>query len=443
MSYTVINADVRAGLRQLPENSVHCCVTSPPYWGLRAYQTEPQVWGGSDPECEHVWGAELPKPGSEYREGLSTSIFDGREDKAELRSSFRRDKAACLPMSTGGQYCQLCGAWRGELGSEPTPEQFAANIVEVFREVKRVLRKDGVCYMNIGDSYAASTRGSSGVGKNATNNGSILEERQWSIPLGLKPKDLVGIPWRVAFALQADGWWLRSDIIWAKNNPMPESCTDRPTKSHEYVFMLTKSARYFYDSEAVKEKGSGRCPGNRHYKYDGLKGHETKHGILAQADVPQINRNLRTVWTIPTEANSYAHYATYPRKLVTPCVKAATSEHGCCSKCGAPRERIVEKTGGTIGTGGWSYDQEKVGTQVARNRGKDIKDYSVKTVGWTPTCACNAEIVPCTVLDPFSGSGTSGVVALELGRSYIGVELNPKDSEHSRKRLAKVCPLFA
>jgi len=245
----------RADAQRIPlaDGSVHCCVTSPPYWWLRDY------------------GAP------------------------------------------------------GQLGLERTPEEYVARMVAVFREVRRVLRDDGTLWLNLGDCYAT------GAGKVGECPGGGKQGDNWKgattspnrMPLfGLKPKDLVGIPWRVAFALQADGWYLRSDIIWAKPNPMPESVTDRPTKAHEYLFLLTKSKTYYYDAEAIKEAGSGRCPGNKQYKYDGLKGHETKHGILAQSNVPQVSRDKRTVWTVATQPYSGAHFATFPPKLIEPCILA-------------------------------------------------------------------------------------------------------------------------
>lgn len=299
MTVRIINADVLDGLKSLGDQSVQCCVTSPPYFGLRDYGVE------------------------------------------------------------------------GQIGLEPTPEAFVARLVEVFREVRRVLRKDGTCWMNLGDSYAATTKGSSGKGeKQITNAGTLLADRSWSIPAGLKPKDLIGIPWRVAFALQADGWYLRSDIIWHKPNPMPESVTDRPTKSHEYLFLLTKSERYYYDHDAIQEAtawqvadakkvsgaysvGSGRNYGGQH-RSGGFVTGET--------------RNKRTVWTIATAPFSEAHFATFPPELPEICIKAGT------------------KPGDTV-------------------------------------------------LDPFSGAGTTALVADRLQRHAIGIELNPEYARMSEARL--------
>jgi DNA modification methylase len=322
----------------------------------------------------------------------------------------------------------------GQLGFEPTPEEYVAKMVEVLREVWRVLRDDGTVWLNLGDSYASSPPGkkadgaagweSSGLHGHvsetyaATLNASVSQKRN-TVVGGLKAKDLVGIPWRVAFALQADGWWLRSDIIWHKPNPMPESVTDRPSKAHEYVFLLTKSPRYFYDAEAVREKDSGQDHSrnvlNEPEPSGGLL--PPHKGIRTSEGRNGAGRHLRTVWTVTTEPFKGAHFATFSRKLVVPCVKAGTSAKGCCPECGAPWRRMVEK------------------------------DRTVsRTVGWQPTCkctlmqSCDEPLPPCTVLDPFAGSGTVGVVCKQLGQNFIGIELNPEYAEMARRRIANPEP---
>ena len=309
----MIPGDCIAGLRTLPDASVHCCVTSPPYWGLRDY--------GHD----------------------------------------------------------------GQIGLESTPEAYVARMVEVFREVRRVLREDGTCWVNLGDSY--SQPGASQSFRNATNencNGckdTKKPRNQIVRNHGLKPKDLCGIPWRVAFALQADGWWLRQDIIWHKPNPMPESVRDRCTKAHEYVFLLTKSERYYYDAEAVSEKAKDPTG----FKYEGGWDEMRKHvepALRIQAGncrtengtVPHFasghgdRRNRRSVWTVTTKPYSGAHFAVMPAALVEPCILAGCPEGG-------------------------------------------------------------------TVLDPFAGSGTTLAVAAELGRSGIGCELNPEYIALAERRI--------
>ncbi len=226
----------------------------------------------------------------------------------------------------------------GQIGLEQTPDEYVAHLVAVFREVRRVLRSDGTVWLNLGDSYAASGSGG-GPGKQSTNVGSVNIPPR-SAPPGLKVKDLVGVPWRVALALQADGWYLRSEIIWSKNNPMPDSVRDRPVRSHEHVFLLTKSPRYFYDADAVKEPT--------------VSGEGT--------------RSRRTVWTIAIQHFRGAHFATFPEKLVEPCILAGS----------APGD---------------------------------------------------------VVLDPFAGSGTTGVVALRHKRRFTGIELNPEYAAIAEARI--------
>lgn len=269
----------------------------------------------------------------------------------------------------------------GQLGLEKTPDEYVASMVEVFRCVRDVLADDGTLWLNLGDSYAAnrayqvpSTKGGlkHSDSQSAGGKGS-------TVPDGLKPKDLIGIPWRVAFALQADGWYLRQDIIWSKPNPMPESVTDRCTKAHEYIFMLSKSARYYYDSEAVKEPAVStdirkftdngadkqRGHGRRH---EGFNGRYAER--IAEQGVPET-RNRRSVWTVATRPYKGAHFATFPPKLIEPCILA-----------GAPAGGIV--------------------------------------------------------LDPFMGSGTTAQVALEHGRQYMGCELNPEYGALQQERLSKI-----
>jgi len=351
-------------LRAMPDNSVHCCVTSPPYWGLRDY--------GHD----------------------------------------------------------------GQIGLEDTPEAYVARMVEVFREVKQVLRDDGTLWLNLGDSYNGSqqtggTKSISGTGKSQPHGGLAKKA------VGLKPKDLVGIPWRVAFALQADGWWLRQDIIWHKPNPMPESVIDRCTKSHEYVFLLTKSKQYFYDAEAVKEPAI-YAGDNRGARSDSRRG--TKCNSMS--GITGNFRNKRSVWTITTKPYSGAHFAVMPMDLVEPCIKAGTSEKGCCPTCGNPWERVVnsirvmrhELPNDDPNYRPARYARKSNGTDDYANGGAQAFSKTT-TTGWIPTCTCGGDPVPCTVLDPFSGSGTVGVVSTKLSRNYVGIELNPEYLALSEQRL--------
>ncbi len=359
----IICGDALDKLRELPNESVQCCVTSPPYWGLRDYGTA--EWEGGDSECDHK------------RYAVASNLW-----KSDASTRGGAHKAVGSPSNPYLRDCGKCGAKRidAQLGLEKTPEEYVERMVEIFREVRRVLRKDGTLWLNLGDSYAGSGKGAwdrDDVQKEVYVPGVHGAKIQNETP-GLKPKDLVGIPWRVAFALQADGWWLRQDIIWAKPNPMPESVTDRCTKSHEYIFLLTKSARYFYDADAVQE------PISESYEAD-----TRPHGVLRQRFYPEskyvksgmleldrsefpnghreTTRNKRSVWTVTTQPYPDAHFATYPPDLIKPCILA----------------------------------------------GSRVGD---------------------TVLDPFAGSGTTGMVSLELGRKAILIELNPKYVELIEQR---------
>lgn len=375
---TILTGDCRAMLRTLAAGSVQTCITSPPYFGLRSYGGEPQVWGG-DQACEHVWGATLRAPWANQAPGLN-----GRKKNVAAT----RDR----PKETG-PFCSLCSAWFGHLGLEPTPELFIADLVDVFAVVRRVLRDDGTLWLNIGDSYAGSW------GAYSCPKGDIAARRyggtdEWTprpatsrLTGDLKNKDLIGIPWMLAFALRADGWYLRSDIIWHKPNAMPESVRDRPTKSHEYLFLLSKSERYYYDADAIKEPASGnahdrgsgvhpkaKMPGiNSRFYQDRDPGHPAARKVKQNASFSAAvtgtveHRNKRTVWTVATSPYPGAHYATFPEALIEPCI-------------------------------------------LAGSRSGDI------------------------VLDPFFGSGTTGRMAIKHRRRCIGIDLNPAYVEQAEAR---------
>ncbi len=425
---TILTGDAIEQLRTLQDESVQCCVTSPPYWGLRDYGTA--AWEGGDDDCDHKYSVSSPY-NENFNERWGNASGAKKQESERHEVSYKSD-------------CGKCGARRidSQLGLEKTPEEYVAKMVAVFREVRRVLRKDGTLWLNLGDSYG---HGTSADRQQSTNPGvgANCPEAQNSVGRnGLKPKDLIGIPWRVAFALQADGWWLRSDIIWAKPNPMPESVTDRPTKSHEYLFLLTKASSYFYDAEAIKEKAvegldlgilrsikaaNGQGPTDRASIDKRLA-----TGIDIREGNPTGNRNKRSVWTVATAPYPEAHFATYPPDLIKPCIMAGTSAKGCCAKCGAPWERIV-KTNNPSKEFNTGDDERYAGM---KNMGGNHQ--TARTLGWQPTCkhqlGAGWMVEPCTVLDPFSGSGTTGMVALELGRKAVLIELNPKYCDLIRQR---------
>ncbi len=305
---------LRSDARHIPlkDRTVQCVVTSPPYWGLRDYGLLPSVWGGDD-DCEHEW-----------------------IDATYVRNN---DQTAGEKQPIQVAFCSVCNAWLGTFGLEPSPEQYVENLVGIFREVRRVLRDDGTLWLNIGDSYATGAGqgqvpGGGGQGARWKRETGHWQPNRLKIR-GLKPKDLIGIPWRVAFALQADGWWLRSDIIWHKPNPMPESVMDRPTRSHEYLFLLSKSARYFYDADAIREPvtqqhettGTGFVKAGRAVEgFHGRFGNDGKGMRMPYKWSNPLGRNKRSVWTIVVEPVKHAHFSTFPRALVEPCILAGSRE---------------------------------------------------------------------------------------------------------------------
>jgi DNA modification methylase len=397
----------------LAARSVNCIVTSPPYYGLRDYGVAPMIFGG-DLNCAHVWETHVQPAanGIIHEGGMSGETLSGNSGSRKPKKS---------------DFCALCNAWRGQYGLEPTPELFVEHTVLIFRECQRVLRDDGTLWLNLGDSYA----GSGGVGnqRDDANKGNMPKfknpnsyeitrskdrsVKRWgggNLPEtgNLKPKDLIGIPWMVAFALRADGWYLRSDIIWHKPNPMPESVTDRPTKAHEYIFLLSKSRKYYYDAAAIREpikdssatrlsqdienqEGSLRANGGaktngkmkavkfggnkaegygvrtksgkewtpKNLQYDGQKPrsmHVDRANGDGEVDSP-FGANKKSVWSVSTQPYSGAHFATYPPALIEPCIKAGCPEGGI-------------------------------------------------------------------VLDPFSGSGTTALVARKLNRHAVGLDIS-------------------
>lgn len=417
---TILVGHVLDRLAELPNESVQCVVTSPPYWGLRDYGVE------------------------------------------------------------------------GQLGLEKTPAEFLENMVKVFREVRRVLRSDGTCWVNMGDSYNGQNERAPSIAGNGhlsyRAGGANFNVR------GLKPKDMIGMPWRLAFALQHDGWYLRQDIIWAKNNPMPESVSDRCTKSHEYIFLLSKSESYFFDAEAIKEKASTNSHSRgggvnpkakksgqhsrmavdrdpRHLKHGQRKDRKAHAGMPIQSGLAKLSnhhgghvkqnesfsaavtelvshRNKRSVWTMATAPFKKAHFATFPPTLPRICIKAGTSAQGCCASCGKPFSRITER----YDTGlrqkmadGWDVALGSHGTihREGRTQGEtDQPVISVRTIGWESGCCSlfGGGVVPCLVLDPFAGAGTTGLVSVEMGRNFVGIELNPEYAVLAKERIALAVP---
>lgn len=393
---TIFHGDCREILPQIDAASVHCCVTSPPYFGLRDYQGEHQI------------------------------------------------------------------------GLEATPAAYVAEMTGVFEEVRRVLRRDGTTWLNLGDSYA-NNPSTSAIPRTEQGNGSgvfripdekhVQARRQDANRLtamkqgGLKHKDLIGIPWRVAFALQEAGWWLRSDIIWSKGNPMPESVTDRPTKAHEYLFLLAKAERYYYDADAIRETYSpittdttqrrrmiaeGKFSSEQEFRgsYTGKRGGVGERMLKLN----DSGRNRRSVWTINTQPYAGAHFAVFPEKLIEPCILA-----GCpaqvCAVCGAPWVRVVERE--PFDKEGWGaatkdhHGPVQGAQSMIRNGNGRAGSVHVTTLGWHPSCPCNAATIPGTVLDCFGGSGTTARVAKRLGRKSILIDQSEQYCEMAAASLVQ------
>jgi DNA modification methylase len=629
MSVRIIAGDCRETLKTLPDCSVQMVCTSPPYYSLRDYGTA--SWDGGDAACDHQGPPKRTQAGFNERYFGRESVED---KQGELREHYR-------------ETCGKCGARRidRQIGLESSVEAYVAELVGVFREVRRVLRDDGCVFLNLGDSYQSNPKkGGSGTfnGRNGRGEGyaralrggdydtpdialadspardclcgslcdacrvayqtgiahsdgrpaptpapspsatipastvsasdhlptsgsvdradrtstatldserfaghaaeplpaspvsTIAESSQQPVdcsrPLGtpsacllcsrsisaesqasahttactcgigtplepsylstlgrvssglayphsttksrtttpiLKEKDLIGVPWRVAFALQADGWYLRSDVIWAKPNPMPESVRDRPTKAHEYIFLLTKSPRYFWDAEAVKEEAQyGYSPTVMRSDGDGWEHTERESKTVTPGTGG--TRNIRSVWNIATAPFKNSHFATFPPALAERCIKAGTSEKGACPACGSPWKRKTGrecrecreyvplqakscpscshvndwKAGRSVSADMLATDWSTPGKGTPRLPGgfsNNTNDY-----GWQPTCACPPhDPVPCCVLDPFAGAGTVGLVADRLGRDAVLLELNPEYCQMIRRRITNDAPLFA
>lgn len=502
----IVQGDALRSLRRMPADSVHCIVSSYPYYGLRDYGrcscgTPPDpscelcggsgrigmetVWDEPSDPCDHAWETTYSYWDNRHAASLAAEGADALGSTSDHRGK------------VGSTRCARCGAWKGAFGLEPSVELYVAHAVAIGEELRRVLRPDGVFWLNLGDSYSGAGRGpQGGLRRDADPNVPEPEEAGVPrVPEGLKPKDLVGVPWRVAFAYQAAGWYLRCDVIWSKPNPMPESVRDRPSRSHEYVFLLTKRERYFYDADAVRTELSAATVRELAERYEGVarKAYEgtgaqdpsaTKTRIVdgirrrtAELGLKQfdgirndgspsavearilesklgslLGANLKSVWTIPTKPYREAHFATFPPGLVERCVKAGTSAFGSCSRCGAPYARRYEETGETVpaqdpgGPNAARLDRMAVESQDrplvkagGESMGARTLPRSVRVDrGPAKTCACDgSERVPCLVLDPFNGSGTTCLVARHLGRRSVGLELNPLYVELARDRVGR------
>lgn len=405
----IVQGDCLEVMRGMDAGSVQCCITSPPYWGLRCYGVD-------------------------------------------------------------GQY-----------GLEKSPEEFIAKMVEVFGEIKRVLRDDGTLWLNMGDSYVGGGGFSPTAPSNKTSRAGQLGEKVYGVGMGIKPqgnlksKDLCGMPWRLAFALQADGWYLRSACPWVKRSAMPESCTDRPSSALEYIFLLTKQPKYYYDADAVRVITGNEATWKDYEKGDGhnMPSGDLKSGVNVGfgakkdsfAHPAGRNRRNSDFWfesvgmlmagdeivgfDVCPRSFKGSHFATFPPKLIEPMVKAGTSEKGCCPKCGAGWYRITKTDRKPTRPGADTKTEGKENIEMG-NRDPLRHCTETQTVGWRPGCeCCNDDCetypppVPCTILDPFGGAGTTGLVADRLGRDAILIELNQEYCDMAKNRIHEDNPLFS
>mgnify|MGYP001602342845 FL=1 len=434
--------------------------------GLRSYGTVPQVWGG-DPACAHDFRTRryYTEKSAAAADGSAEAFSEpGPANAARLRAARWREDGVC----------RKCSAWKGEHGLEPTLDSWLEHEVLIWREVRRVLRSDGTAFINCGDAYATTPNGRSAADQKAAGTddrtmrdkpvstvskrrtaginredidvggwGASDDSLRWRGGANFKPKDRLLMPHRLAIALHADGWWIRDEIVLSKLNPMPSSVKDRTCPAHEMLFMLSKSAKYFYDFAAIQEpanidggthsSGSKLDPPSEHA---GIGHKNWKRGTAAIV----AKRLCRSVWSSATEPYIGAHFATAPTAWVRPCILAGTSAKGVCPHCGAPWRRQVEA--GELGGEGKIQDMDRPAAEVRgvsstsalRTNGRTWRER--RDLGWSPSCACPDNVpIPATVLDIFAGAFTTSLVAEQLGRDSIAIELNPSYVELGRERL--------
>jgi DNA modification methylase len=389
-------------LKTLDAESIQCCVTSPPYFGLRDYGIQPTIWGGTD-DCVHDWQWATKR-------GISGGTASSKVH-VKGEANFQ-----VVPDSKYG-VCLKCGAWLGCLGSEPTADLYVAHLALVFREVHRVLRSDGTLLLNLGYSF--------------DGRGNCLD-----------------VPHLVKDALVRDGWYFKCPVVWEKVNPMPSSQTKRPTVSHEMIFMLAKDpgTNYHYDAESVREQYTdplNRYGGDTKKLSDHLKDdspYESAHREREMRPHPS-GRTRRSVWTIPTQPTKDAHQATFPERLVEICILAGTSPKAC-EICGSAYERILEKQSYGKADSETRYDSSTQSGSLARSRqayraaGLEGPPEPV-TLGFKPTCSCDSKGTGrSVVLDPFGGTGTTGRVAEQLCRDWVCIDLNPDYGKIARRKTA-------
>ena len=409
-------------LKQMPSDLVDCVITSPPYWALRDYKNEPIVWDGN-PNCEHEFDSiQRFHPSRGKRDGKGIYV----DPKWTAKGSIKKE--------INSNFCSKCSAWRGSLGLEPTFELYIKHLCDILDEAKRVLKKTGTLWVNLGDTYAGSQSTNSSIKTanqiNAHQTEAYREDAINKNVPGISNKSLCMIPYRFVIEMCNRGWILRNVIIWHKPNCMPSSAKDRFTVDFEPIFFFTKSKKYYfetqyephiyYDTDAKRKDFHKPSPTMDKHLEIGQVG-KTRHGRPRSEDYNPLGRNKRAVWKISTKPFSEAHFAVYPAELVETPIRAGCPED-VCSKCGKPREKIRVRD---VKEGRIKHIDRIASEEEIENykEGVTHAGEGEKFTGYS-SCSCNALFEPGIVLDPFMGSGTTGMVAKQLKRNWIGIELN-------------------
>ena len=424
----IICADVREQMKTLPNESIDCVITSPPYWALRDYGIEPTIWDG-DENCEHEWGESKEK---------KTNLQAGNP---EFQRPWREEASGI----SKAQFCTKCSAWKGQLGLEPTFDLYIRHLCDIFDEIKRVLKKTGTCWINIGDTYSGGGQGGADWNGKETTPGSAYARMKIK---EVQPKSLCQIPSRFAIEMSNRGWILRNELIWYKPNCMPSSAKDRFTVDFEKIFFFTKSRRYFFEQQFEPSIGEPRWGGDTFTPKEGTEYKNEAAIKVRERLMTSSNRNKRCVWKITTNPFPEAHFAVFPEKLIEPMIKSGCPRN-VCVRCGQPKEKVYETKINTddlnfnertkllkinIGAGGEIFKRDYINDPEYRKR---LAEKETIFKGYS-TCSCNVGFKAGIVLDPFMGSGTTCVVARKQGRDYIGIDIKEEYVEMTKKRIGFV-----
>ena len=405
-------------LRQLPDSSIDCCVSSPPYWSLRDYgSSATAIWDAKE-GCEHSWTSHTQKWHSDRGNGKKKEVWD---DKFQVEGT---------PSDT----CSLCNAWKGQLGLEPDFKLYIKHLADIFDEVKRALKPTGTCWINLGDTYSGGKEGNTDE-KNTQANTATFSKPSQAVP----SKSLLQIPSRFAIEMSDRGWILRNKIIWHKKNCMPSSAKDRFTNDYEEIFFFVKSKKYYFEQqlEAMsnltlndKRIGKAHNTGGKYLEDSGPNGGTPVRNRILNSINP-LGRNKRAVWRIATKPHPFAHFAVYPEELIETPIKAGCPEK-VCDKCGKPMMTEQKRPPRPF-----VHRNKKDGDADLAIGGQYQKwlDANPPIMITKPSCSCNAPFQAGIVLDPFIGSGTTAIVAQRLNRRWMGFEINPEYLQIANKRL--------